>query len=72
MAALAHAHDDDPAAALQHGLHAARETLALARRQCLQRPRLDVEGLGRQLQRTLRVEAAFGIHVDGSDSIGAF
>ena len=64
MAALAHAHDDDPAAAFEHRLNAARETFALARGQRLQRLRLDLEGPLRQLQGALRVEAAFAVHVD--------
>ena len=58
VAALAHAHHDDAAAALQHRLHRAREAFALARRQPQQRARLDLEGALGQAQRAFGVEGA--------------
>ena len=45
MAALAHAHDGDPTAAGQHGLHRPGEAVAQARRHFGQGAGLDVQGL---------------------------
>ena len=77
VAALAHAHHDDAAAALQHRLHRGREACALARRQFLQCARLDLEGLRCQRERALGIEGArrgHGAAVAGqrSNTIKAF
>jgi len=60
MTALAHAHDDDPAAAREQGLHRGDEGLALARLESLDGTRLDVERGARELQRAHRVEGGQG------------
>ena len=65
MAALAHAHHDHPAAALEHRLDGAGEALALARFHAEEGLRLDVESLVRELQRALRIERGFSRRVAG-------
>ena len=54
--ALAHAHDDDPAAAREHGAKRCQEAVALALLQCIERPRFDVERRARKLERAAGVE----------------
>jgi hypothetical protein len=58
--ALAHAHDDDPAATGEHRLHRGDEALALARLQALQRAGLDVERAPRELEHAFCVEGGRG------------
>jgi hypothetical protein len=58
VSALAHAHDDGATAAREHGLHRARETLALARGQRLQRTRLDARRCARPARARARARSA--------------
>ena len=53
VAALAHAHHDDPAAAGEHRADRGDEALALALLQRVERARFDVERRAREAQRTL-------------------
>ena len=56
MAALAHAHDNNPAAAREHRRERGDEAVALTLLQRLERARLDVERRARELERTAGVE----------------
>ena len=62
MTALAHAHHDHPAPAGQHRGHGSRKAGALPSSQAQQRPGFDLEGAGRELQRTVGVEVRGGGH----------